>query len=209
MNRVNLFIVHLGVMHALNIPVFPLDIALLPGEEVELHIFEPRYKKLFTEMIDNSTNAGILFEPLNHEIRRIGITFSIVAVLRTYSSGEFDVKVKGEQLFELIELHTKVAEGNYPRAWVRPSKNDFPEAVPKELVPTVNRILEFDEGVKKADSTSMNNLVRALSLPLNEKQMLDREIIKGSWRGALDGYLKFQLAIKKQMEKLQGNYHLN
>ena len=31
------------------IPIFPLRIVVFPGEEVNLHIFEPRYKQLIKE----------------------------------------------------------------------------------------------------------------------------------------------------------------
>ena len=31
------------------IPIFPLGIVVYPGEELNLHIFEPRYKQLIKE----------------------------------------------------------------------------------------------------------------------------------------------------------------
>ena len=31
------------------IPIFPLAIVVFPGEKLNLHIFEPRYKQLITE----------------------------------------------------------------------------------------------------------------------------------------------------------------
>ncbi len=35
------------------IPIFPLGIVVYPGENVNLHIFEPRYKQLVKECHDN------------------------------------------------------------------------------------------------------------------------------------------------------------
>ena len=31
------------------IPIFPLSVVVYPGEELNLHIFEPRYKQLVNE----------------------------------------------------------------------------------------------------------------------------------------------------------------
>lgn len=35
------------------IPIFPLGLVVYPGEQVILHIFEPRYKQLINECFEN------------------------------------------------------------------------------------------------------------------------------------------------------------
>ena len=41
------------------IPIFPLGIVVYPGEELNLHIFEPRYKQLITDVNQSKKPFGI------------------------------------------------------------------------------------------------------------------------------------------------------
>ena len=41
------------------IPIFPLSIVVYPGEDLNLHIFEPRYKQLIAECIATKKPFGI------------------------------------------------------------------------------------------------------------------------------------------------------
>ena len=45
----------------LTIPMFPLNMVLLPGETKTLHIFEERYKQLVRDCLDNEAHFGIPF----------------------------------------------------------------------------------------------------------------------------------------------------
>ena len=41
------------------IPIFPLGIVVYPGEQVNLHIFEPRYKQLINDCFVTKKPFGI------------------------------------------------------------------------------------------------------------------------------------------------------
>ena len=41
------------------IPIFPLEIVVYPGEKLNLHIFEPKYKQLISECYKNKKPFGI------------------------------------------------------------------------------------------------------------------------------------------------------
>jgi hypothetical protein len=41
------------------IPIFPLSIVVYPGEDLNLHIFEPRYKQLISECNTTKKPFGI------------------------------------------------------------------------------------------------------------------------------------------------------
>ena len=47
----------------LELPLFPLDLVLLPYESLPLHIFEPRYKKMVKNAIEQDTPFGIILTP--------------------------------------------------------------------------------------------------------------------------------------------------
>lgn len=92
--------------------LFPLQLALFPGEQVPLHIFEPRYKQLIAECRDQGTLFGIpAFVQGNVSV--YGTEVELVRVLQTYDSGEMDIVVRGVRVFKIVEFHKDVPDKLY------------------------------------------------------------------------------------------------
>jgi Lon protease-like protein len=70
------------------IGLFPLELVLLPTERVPLHIFEPRYKELIGECLEEGLEFGLVLE--DEEGRRAVGTQAAV--------------VEGRERFRLLEL---------------------------------------------------------------------------------------------------------
>jgi len=88
----------------MKISLFPLNVVLLPNEEISLHIFEPRYKKLIGNCLDNNNDFGIIFK--NKSVKHnVGCTAKIIDVLYEYETGEYDIIVKGDKKFNLKNIH--------------------------------------------------------------------------------------------------------
>jgi Lon protease-like protein len=85
------------------IGLFPLELVLLPGERVPLHIFEPRYKELIAECIDEGAAFGLVLAD-EAGMREIGTRASVVAVLERFDDGRMNIVVEGGERFELVEL---------------------------------------------------------------------------------------------------------
>jgi Lon protease-like protein len=86
------------------LPLFPLEVVLLPGTPLPLHIFEPRYK----EMIGECRTTGALFgvvRVLEQGIAEIGCTAEIVSVTKEYADGRLDLVAEGRSRFEVLELN--------------------------------------------------------------------------------------------------------
>ena len=103
------------------IPIFPLSIVVYPHENLNLHIFEPKYKQLINECIEQKKVFGIPVV-INDVIMEIGTTIRIVEVTKTYESGEMDIKTIGEDVFRILEpihqMPDKLYSGaivNYPQ----------------------------------------------------------------------------------------------
>jgi Lon protease-like protein len=75
-------------------PIFPLDVALLPGGELLLHIFEPRYRKMIARCMREPCSFGVVHA---HEqsLAEIGCEAVVVKVLRRYPDGRLDIRVRG------------------------------------------------------------------------------------------------------------------
>ena len=78
------------------IPIFPLGIVVYPGENVNLHIFEPRYKQLIKECSENKKSFGIP-AVLDNRLQERGTLVSVTEVSKVYDNGEMDIKTKGEK----------------------------------------------------------------------------------------------------------------
>lgn len=80
------------------IPIFPLSIVVYPGEDLNLHIFEPRYKQLVSECIESKKPFGIP-AVINNKMNELGTLVEIIDVSKTYENGELDIKTRGKKFF--------------------------------------------------------------------------------------------------------------
>ncbi|MDE3169499.1 MAG: LON peptidase substrate-binding domain-containing protein [Acidobacteriota bacterium] len=85
------------------IPLFPLDVVLLPGMPLPLHIFEPRYKIMIRRCLDEKIEFGMILTT-GEGLAAIGCTAEIVRELRDYPDGRMDILVEGRAIFHLEEL---------------------------------------------------------------------------------------------------------
>ena len=85
------------------VPLFPLALVLFPETNLPLHIFEPRYKEMIQDCLENRWEFGIL---LNQEgsISNTGCTASISEVLATFPDGRMNILVRGERRFGISLL---------------------------------------------------------------------------------------------------------
>jgi Lon protease-like protein len=90
-------------MRPARIPLFPLEIVLLPGMPVPLHIFEPRYKKMIGRCLEERIEFGIVLAQHN-SAAGVGCTAEITHKLRDYSDGRIDIVAEGRAIFRIIDL---------------------------------------------------------------------------------------------------------
>ena len=96
-----------------SIPLFPLGIMLLRGEEVALHIFEVRYRQLFAEAQAGSMTFGIPYTSPGNT-RKIGSFVELVRVDRRHPGGELDVVIRCTGHFEVREFRSQMFGKLYP-----------------------------------------------------------------------------------------------
>jgi ATP-dependent Lon protease len=85
------------------IPLFPLNVVLFPGEELPLHIFEPRYRRMVRERLDGRSPFGMLLA-MEDGITRVGCTAEILEVVKRYPDGRMDIVTVGRDPFRIVEL---------------------------------------------------------------------------------------------------------
>ena len=86
------------------VPLFPLDLVLLPGVPLPLHIFEPRYKEMIKECLEQKKHFGII-RGKDETLATIGCTAEIIHVLKTYPDGRMNILAEGKRRFEVLQLN--------------------------------------------------------------------------------------------------------
>ncbi len=87
----------------MEIGLFPLGIVLLPTEQVPLHIFEPRYRELIAECLDDEQPFGLVYAD-DDGVRRTGTLARVVEVVERFPDGRLNIVVEGGDRFRLLEL---------------------------------------------------------------------------------------------------------
>ena len=83
------------------LPLFPLKLVLLPYEILPLHIFEPRYKQMVKNAIENKQPFGIVLKE-EEEVYKKGCRVEVIKILQKYPNGEYDIIVKGIERFKVL-----------------------------------------------------------------------------------------------------------
>lgn len=85
------------------IPIFPLELVLLPGAILPLHIFEERYRAMARRCLAESTPFGVVLAR-ESRLAQVGCEAVIARVLRRHDDGRMDLLTRGERRFVLREL---------------------------------------------------------------------------------------------------------
>jgi len=138
------------------IPIFPLSLVVYPGENLPLHIFEPRYKQLINECFEAKKPFGVP-TVVNNQLQEMGTLVEITEVVQVYETGEMDIKTKGLAIFRVLEMIKLVPDKLYsgaivnypPNVLVAPTRDLMDKIVTgiKEL----HRLLNISKDFKKPD----------------------------------------------------------
>src|SRR3569832_176450 len=83
------------------LPLFPLEVVLMPGGHLPLHIFEERYKEMVGEALRDKSEFGIVLVT-GKGLAEIGCTATIEGVLKEYPDGRLDIVTIGRRRFEIL-----------------------------------------------------------------------------------------------------------
>ena len=99
------------------IPIFPLNTVVYPGENLNLHIFEPRYKQLIAECHTSKKTFGIP-AVIDNKVQDFGSLVEIIELSKLHDNGEMDIKTKGIKVFRILELIKEIPDKLYSGAIV-------------------------------------------------------------------------------------------
>jgi uncharacterized protein len=196
------------------IPIFPLGIVVYPSENLNLHIFEPRYKQLITECFAAKKPFGIP-TVIDNKVQEFGTVVAVVEISKQYEGGEMDIKTKGLQLFRILEIIKEIPDKLYSGAIVNyPPNNERrnPDVMRKLLteVRQLHQLLQVNKDFKKPDEELLAyDIAHHIGLSLQEEYELLNLLEERQRLEYLKRHLAKAIPMLNTMEQLKEKIKLN
>src|SRR5215212_523293 len=196
------------------IPIFPLGIVVYPGENLNLHIFEPRYKQLISECHAQKKDFGIPTMIENH-LQDYGSLVQITEVTKIFENGEMDIKTKGSKVFRILEVIKEVPDKLYSGAIVNYPET-YEEGNPELMRKVMNSIRELHkllrvskEFKKKEEEIKAYDVAHDVGLSLQEEYEMLYLLDERQRQEYLKRHLTKVIPFVAEMEQLKKKIKLN
>jgi Lon protease-like protein len=197
------------------IPIFPLALVVYPGENLPLHIFEPRYKQLVQECFEAKKPFGIP-AVVNNQLQEMGTLVEITEIVQVYENGEMDIKTVGLTIFRVLEMIKLVPDKlysgaivNYPPNVLVAPTHDLMEKI-ITAIRELHRLLNISKDFKKPESElSSYDLGHHAGMSLDEEYELLGLMQEIQRQEYIKRHLQKVLPMLAEMEHLKEKVKLN
>ena len=196
------------------IPIFPLGIVVYPGESLNLHIFEPRYKQLISECHSQNKQFGIP-TMLEDRLQDYGSLVTILEISKVHDDGEMDIKTRGSRVFRILEVIKDVPDKLYSGAIVNyPETNEEGniELMKKVMnsIRELHKLLKVDKDFKKKDEeVKAFDVAHHVGLSLEEEYEMLYLLQERQRQEYLKRHLTKVIPLVAEMEQLKEKIKLN
>lgn len=196
------------------IPIFPLGIVVFPGEDLNLHIFEPRYKQLITDSFADAKPFGIP-TVLRNGLSERGTLVEVKEIVEVYEDGKLDIKTKGVSLFRILEVVKSIPDKLYSGAIVNYPENEERKSVMlmRKVVKSIQElhaVLKLNKDFKKPDDELVSyDLAHHVGLSLEEEYEFAGLLREDQRLEYLKRHLLKVLPVVNEMEVLKDRIKLN
>jgi uncharacterized protein len=196
------------------IPIFPLNIVVYPGEQLNLHIFEPRYRQLINECVENKKPFGIP-AVLKNKISEMGTLMEVKEITTRYESGEMDIKTEGVQVFKILEVIKELPEKlfsgaivTYPQNITRGSASLMKKVI--HGIREIHKTLGVTKDFKKPDNQLTSyDVAHHAGLSMEEEYLLLEFLDELHRQEFLKRHLAKIIPVMENMDLLKGKIKLN
>lgn len=196
------------------IPIFPLPLIVFPGEILNLHIFEPRYKQLIQTCIKENKPFGIP-PVLDGSPRETGTLIEILEIVQLYEDGRMDIRTRGLQVFRVLEWMKEIPEKLYSGAIVHylPNFENGSRSMIQKIMGDMRKLHEIMQVNKKIDvpddQLRSYDVAHHVGLSLEEEYELlgyENELHRQEF---LKRHLTRVLPVAEEMKKMQQRIMMN
>jgi Lon protease-like protein len=196
------------------IPIFPLGIVVYPGEDLNLHIFEPRYKQLVYECFTAKKPFGIA-PVIQKKVQEFGSVVEITELSKLYENGEMDIRTRGVKVFRMLEMIQEIPDKLYSGAIVNYPDNyekGLPELMRKVMtgIRELHQLLNVSKDFKKEDSQLTSyEVAHHMGMRIEEEYELLNLLDERQRQEYLKRHLAKAIPMVAGMEQLKEKIKLN
>jgi ATP-dependent Lon protease len=142
------------------LPIFPLSVALFPGNPLPLHIFEPRYRRMLADCLADDRRFGITPLPDQSDPPGPGAVGCIaeVRVNQELPDGRSNIVVVGGSRFEVSRLVEETQP--YLVAMVQTFEDEAGTQPPLEEIESLRRLaFQYFAGLRELNDETPDELV--------------------------------------------------
>lgn len=195
------------------LPFFPLKLVAFPGEPLNLHIFEPRYKQLINECIDEDKTFGIpVFD--KSQVLDYGTEMKVTRLVRIYPSGEMDINTEGVRAFKVNTFENQVEGKLYAGGEVTflPNEMDHTSQQFDRLKDLANELIELihmDEELNVDEVEHSFELAHKMGLSLEQEYDMLQMTSEYERQEYMINHLTRALPIVQEMELARERIKMN
>jgi Lon protease-like protein len=93
------------------LPLFPLNLVAFPYQNLNLHVFEQRYKELIADCIEEYGTFAIPSYVRNKV--EYGTEMQITEVTKKYDDGRYDIKTQGKRVIKVLNMENPYRDKKY------------------------------------------------------------------------------------------------
>src|SRR5919112_298441 len=196
------------------IPIFPLGVVVYPGEALNLHIFEPRYKQLIQECQAEKKAFGIP-AIIENRLQDYGTLMRLTEVTTVHENGEMDIKTEGEKVFRVLEVIKEIPDKLYSGAIVNYPTNHTkgnPEVMRRLLnsIRELHKLLKVKKEFGKTDEhVTSYDVAHHIGLSPQEEYELLNLLDERQRQEYLKRHLAKVIPMVGEMEQLKKKIKLN
>jgi uncharacterized protein len=196
------------------VPIFPLGIVVFPHEDLNLHIFEPRYKQLITDCFADKKPFGIS-TVLKKGLSERGTLVEVKEIVEVYPDGKMDIKTKGLRVFDILEVVKEIPDKLYSGAIVNYPYNDESHHIRllRKVVKNIkelHQLLNVNKQFPKPDDELLSyDIAHHVGLSLEEEYELHGLLREDQRLEYLKRHIIKLLPVVNELETLKHRIKLN
>ncbi len=194
-------------------PLFPLNLIVFPNEELNLHIFEPRYKELVGDCLQKKATFGIpIF--LENRIQEYGVEVEIIELVNRYPDGRMDIRTRGKNIFLIKSFSNPMrgklyAGGDVKFLEIEDNSDTLQRLLLVEAVSQLYEILNVKSSIKSDVPLLSYKLAHKIGLSLRQEYDLLTILAESDRIEYMMEHLKKSIPIVREMERTKDVIKMN
>ncbi len=194
------------------LPLFPLNLVAFPGETLNLHIFEDRYKELIGDCLEQNAPFG-LPAYVENQIE-YGTEVIVTKVVERYDDGRLDISTQATRAFRVVSFDNPTAGKLYAGGEVVFLENEYdadshsrPEMI--ELIQELFSVISMVDRVEVADDIMSFDVAHKIGLSLDQKYALLQLERESERQMVIIQHLRSTIPVLREMEETKERIRMN